>query len=95
MNKDTTKKTENLYKGEPLTRREKEILGYLALGLKYKVIAQKIFISFETVKSHIRMIYLKLGVCNRSQAIITYYELNPKTFRLRLGPFLNNDSQTG
>lgn len=95
MNKDTTRKTENLYKGEPLTRREKEILGYLALGLKYKVIAQKIFISYETVKSHIRMIYLKLGVSNRTQAICNYYEINPKSYRLRISPYLNNNSQTG
>jgi ATP/maltotriose-dependent transcriptional regulator MalT len=54
---------------EPLTNREIEILSILAKRLSNDVIAQKLFISPETVKRHLYNIYHKLGVKNRQQAI--------------------------
>lgn len=54
---------------EPLTNREIEILSILAKRLSNDVIAQKLFISPETVKRHLYNIYQKLGVKNRQQAI--------------------------
>ena len=55
-----------------LTGREEEILSNLVKGLLYKEIAVKLFIDVETVKTHIRHIYEKLQVHNRSEAIVKY-----------------------
>jgi len=55
-----------------LTRCEKSVLEHLIKGLQYKEIASKLFISIETVKCHIRNIYQKLNVHNRSEATIEY-----------------------
>lgn len=52
-----------------LTVREVEILSLMALGYQYKEIASKTFISDETVKTHAKNIYKKLGVNTRLQAI--------------------------
>ena len=50
-----------------LTEREKEILQLLMKGLAYKEIAGRIFISQETLNSHIKNIYRKLNVHSRSE----------------------------
>jgi DNA-binding NarL/FixJ family response regulator len=55
-----------------LTKREVEILGYLAKGYLYKEIAGFLFISVETVRTHIRNIYEKLQVRTRTEAILKY-----------------------
>jgi DNA-binding NarL/FixJ family response regulator len=52
-----------------LTRRELEILELLAKGYRYKEIAEKVFISLETVRSHVRNTYEKLQVNNRVEAL--------------------------
>ncbi len=49
--------------------REQEVLGLLVQGFNYKKIAEKIFISPETVRNHIRNIYEKLHVHSRSEAV--------------------------
>ena len=54
---------------EPLTDREMEVLLCLAGGLSNAEIAQRLFISLPTVKSHTRNIYGKLGVHNRREAV--------------------------
>jgi LuxR family maltose regulon positive regulatory protein len=54
---------------EPLTRRELETLNLLAMGFVKKEIAEKLFISPETVKSHLKNIYQKLDANNRRMAI--------------------------
>ena len=54
---------------EKLTPREMEMLMFLAAGLKYKEIADKAFVSLETVKTHIKNVYEKLNVNTRPQAI--------------------------
>lgn len=53
----------------PLTQREQEILKLMSEGSDYKTIAASIFISPETVKSHIKNIYSKLHVNSRGEAI--------------------------
>jgi len=53
-----------------LTKRETEILELLVEGLGNQVIAQKLFISVETVRNHIRHIYEKLQVHSKSQAVV-------------------------
>lgn len=55
-----------------LTEREKEILSLLVKGYFYKEIAASLFISVETVRTHIRHIYEKLQVRTRSEAIFKY-----------------------
>lgn len=53
---------------EQLTGREKEILTKIANGASNKEIADGLFISLHTVKSHIYNIYRKIGVTNRLKA---------------------------
>jgi DNA-binding NarL/FixJ family response regulator len=52
-----------------LSTREFEILEALAKGFRYKEIADKLFISIDTVRSHIRNIYEKLQVHSRTEAL--------------------------
>lgn len=52
-----------------LSKRESEVLNLLASGLRNGEIADRLNVSIETVKSHIRSIYQKLGVRNRSEAV--------------------------
>ena len=54
---------------DELTEREKEILELLSEGLLYKEIANKKFISIDTVKKHVGNIYRKLHVNNKVEAI--------------------------
>lgn len=53
-----------------LTEREKEVLHYLVEGLQYKAIADKIFLSYEAVHSHVKKIYEKLHVNSKSEAVV-------------------------
>jgi len=53
----------------PLTARETEVLQLLATGKSYSVIADELFIHKETVKSHIKNIYVKLKVKSKADAI--------------------------
>lgn len=54
---------------ENLTKREREMLDLLAKGYRYKEIAEMLFISFETVRTHIHNIYEKLHVQSRTEAL--------------------------
>ncbi|WP_421943406.1 response regulator [Pedobacter sp.] len=53
-----------------LSNREKEILSLMIEGDNYRKIAEKAFISYETVRTHIKHIYKKLHVACRSEAIL-------------------------
>lgn len=55
--------------GFNLTAREKEVLKCLVEGMSYKIIADKCFISMETVKGHIKNIYEKLQVHSKGEAV--------------------------
>lgn len=54
---------------QELSKREQEILEQLSRGFQYKEIADKLFISLDTVRTHIRNIYEKLQVNNRAAAL--------------------------
>lgn len=54
---------------QQLTRREQELLELLSKGYRYGEIADKLYISIETVRTHIRNIYEKLQVNSRMEAL--------------------------
>jgi DNA-binding NarL/FixJ family response regulator len=56
-----------------LTTRENEILEFLSRGYRYKEIAEKLFVSIETVRSHVHHIYKKLQVSSRTDALNKVY----------------------
>ncbi|MFT5250754.1 MAG: DNA-binding NarL/FixJ family response regulator [bacterium] len=56
---------ENSISALPLTLREINILQYLNEGFKNKQISENLFISCNTVKTHIKNIYIKLNVNKR------------------------------
>lgn len=60
---------------EPLSERERQVLELLYGGLSNKEIAQRLFVSANTVKTHIRNLYAKIGVGTRGQAIARIREL--------------------
>lgn len=52
-----------------LTHRESEVLALVVTGLSNRGIAGRLFVGDETVKSHLRSIYRKLGVSDRAGAV--------------------------
>ena len=60
---------------EPLSERELEVLHFIAAGLQNKEIADKLFISLNTVKTHLKNINSKLDVTNRTRAVARAKEL--------------------
>jgi DNA-binding NarL/FixJ family response regulator len=58
-----------------LSSREKEVLKMLGKGLTNRQIADRLFISEQTVKNHLHNIYDKVGVKSRSEAIIKVKEI--------------------
>lgn len=52
-----------------LTPRELEILGLIALGLSTREIAERVFVSENTVKTHSSRVFDKLGARRRTQAV--------------------------
>jgi DNA-binding NarL/FixJ family response regulator len=55
---------------EQLSRREFEVLDHIQLGLTNRQIAQRLFVSHNTVNKHVHQVLRKLNVSNRVQAAI-------------------------
>ena len=60
---------------DPISERELEVLGLLDSDLSHREIAAKLFVSLDTVKSHTKHLYRKLGVRARHQAVARAKEL--------------------
>ncbi len=60
--------SKNRIEENPLSKRETEILELVSNGYTNPQIAEKLFISYETVRKHVRNIYEKLQVTNRTLA---------------------------
>lgn len=58
----------------PLTQKESEVLAYLAEGQSYKMVANKLGISYTTVNTHAKRIYEKLHISSLGEAIAYYYK---------------------
>jgi LuxR family maltose regulon positive regulatory protein len=61
---------------EPLTRRERDVLRLLAAGQSSPEIARTLYVEVNTVKTHLKHLYDKLGVHSRDQAVWRARELN-------------------
>ena len=75
---------ERIHRGEPvasgkrhrfpsvptLSEREQEVLALLGQGLSNRAIADELYLSVDTVKTHVRKVFTKLGVGNRTQAAL-------------------------
>jgi DNA-binding NarL/FixJ family response regulator len=57
---------------EKLTPREREVLEQLALGNRYKEISEKLGISLDGIRFHIRGVYNKLQVHSRTEAVLKF-----------------------
>ena len=55
---------------EPLTTRERQVLGYLPSHLSGPDIAARIYVSPNTVKTHLKAIYRKIGAASRAEAVV-------------------------
>jgi LuxR family maltose regulon positive regulatory protein len=58
-----------------LSERELEVLRYLAAGLTYPGIAERLIISVNTVRHHVKGMYSKLGVSSRAEALARAREM--------------------
>lgn len=62
---------------EGLTRREREVLQAAQMGLPAMALADRLGVSRNTLKYHLRNIYSKLGVASRTQALRIYAQQCP------------------
>ncbi|MGH2529622.1 MAG: response regulator [Actinomycetota bacterium] len=59
---------------EPLTDREREVMALVAAGLSNDEIAQRLFVSPATAKTHVSRAMVKLGARDRAQLVVMAYE---------------------
>lgn len=62
----------------PLSKREKQIIFYLRLGVPRKAIAFALKVSYGTVSSYVRKIYNKLGIKHNGVRLAVWLETHPE-----------------
>jgi DNA-binding NarL/FixJ family response regulator len=62
------------FKKSPLSNKENEVLALLAEGLSYKMVADRLSVSYTTINTHTKHIYEKLHVASLGEAIAYYYK---------------------
>lgn len=73
-----------------LTDREQEVLAALSEGLRNREIGDKLHISVDTVKTHLRHAFRKLNVTSRTQALIEWQKLQEAQRLSRPAPESND-----
>jgi DNA-binding NarL/FixJ family response regulator len=68
-----------------LTEREHEVLTLIGKGLANHEIAERLFLSMATVKTHVNRVFAKLGLRDRAQAVVLAYETGIVTAGSREG----------
>ena len=61
-------------KKSPLSPKENEVLALLSAGMSYKMVADKLGVSYTTINTHTKRIYEKLHVASLGEAIAYYYK---------------------
>ncbi len=61
-------------KKSPLSPKENEVLSLLAEGLSYKMVADRLAVSYTTINTHTKRIYEKLHISSLGEAIAWYYK---------------------
>ena len=69
--------------GIHLTIKQQEVMQYLAAGMSNKEIARKLNLSPETIKTHLREIFTRMNVKNRTQAVSLYRKIPSLTDQIR------------
>jgi DNA-binding NarL/FixJ family response regulator len=62
---------------DAITQREREVMALVAAGLTSDEIAQKLYMSPATVRTHVSRAMTKLGVRDRAQLVVLAYETGP------------------
>jgi DNA-binding CsgD family transcriptional regulator len=73
MSRRSTYKPTNVRKGDPLTKRELQVLALAAGGESTPAISRRLGIAENTVKTHLTRVYRKSGSTNRVQAARHYF----------------------
>lgn len=55
-----------------LTARESEVVGFVARGMTNKEVARRLSVSHETIKKHLKRVFVKLGVRHRTEVVLHY-----------------------
>lgn len=71
---EQNKAMDDFMKSHKLTEREKEIMALLLQGRTYKMIADELFLSENTIKTHIKNIYSKFNIQSKSELIRVFNE---------------------
>jgi two-component system, NarL family, response regulator LiaR len=74
VNRLLEQETRKIDQGESLTRREREVLALMFKGHTNMQIAEHLSIAVGTVKNHLKIIYAKLGVHTRVEALLLAWE---------------------